>query len=199
MEDDMMKRLPIPGLFLLPSFVSKADERRLLRYLDRHPWSTELARRTLHFGWKYDYRTRSSAFPMEKAIPMTGRIAQLSHILLEHSNFLGDLRPSSLDMCIVNEYTRNQGIAGHIDASVFGPVIYILSLGEDTVMNFIPPSGETVPVYIPRFSILILSGAARSTWKHEIPKRVTYIIDGKSLTKAIDYRRVSLTYRTLCK
>jgi alkylated DNA repair dioxygenase AlkB len=42
-----------------------------------------------------------------------------------------------------------------------------------------------------------MSGDARTEWTHEIPKRKTYTVDGKSIKKDDDYRRISMTYRTI--
>ena len=191
--------LPVPGLFCIPLFVSESEEQEILQFLDGFVWSTELARRTLHFGRKYNYRSRS--LEEEPVKPMSGPIERLIQRILSYSEFLGDLAPSPLNMhngmCIVNEYTRAQGIAGHVDAAIFGPIIYSLSLGEDAVMTFTPPSGHAVPVFIPRFSLLVMSGAARYEWKHQIDKKVSYEIAGRKIVKHSSYRRVSLTYRTM--
>lgn len=72
----------------------------------------------------------------------------------------------------INEYQPGHGITPHIDASYFGPVIAILSLGGSTVMLF-----RTAPFAydraIPPRSLTILTGDARYKWTHEIlPKSV---------------------------
>lgn len=101
--------------------------------------------------------------------------------------------------CIVNRYLRGEGISAHTDAKSFGPVIVSISLEAPTNMIFTHPSKETISLYLPRRSILILTGEARDTYKHEIPSRVTIDLPDRvtKISKPLDYRRISLTYRTL--
>lgn len=57
---------------------------------------------------------------------------------------------------------------------------------------------ERFECFLPRRSVVKLSGPARYEWKHSIPSRVTYIDNtGVKVTKPQDYRRISLTFREL--
>lgn len=64
-----------------------------------------------------------------------------------------------------------------------------------------PSSGtEKFECFLPRRSIVMLSGPSRYEWKHSIEKKVTYIDDtGTRIIKPQDYRRISLTFRELAK
>lgn len=189
----VIQSLPVPGLYFIPLFISESEEQDILQFLDTLPWSTELSRRVMHFGRKYNYRAKTA----EPTVPMIGLIESIAQRIVSYSGFLGDLAPAAFDMCIVNEYTRSQGIAGHVDAAIFGPVIYSLSLNEDTVMKFTSSTGYCVPIFVPRFSLLVMTGAARYEWNHGIDKKVSYMVNGYKTTKLPSYRRISLTYRTM--
>ena len=99
--------------------------------------------------------------------------------------------------CIVNEYLPGQGIGMHADHRDFGPIVASLSLGADWPMRFRPRAtrpyaagalpGDEVAV-LPRRSVLVLAGRARSAWMHGIDR-------GDSARETA--RRVSATFRTL--
>lgn len=43
-----------------------------------------------------------------------------------------------------------------------------------------------------------MTGETRDVWTHEIPRRKSVTNDsGKRITKSDDYRRISITYRTV--
>ena len=101
--------------------------------------------------------------------------------------------------CIVNEYRPGQGIGMHADHRDFGPVVASLSLADDWPMRFRPRSvrpyardglpGDEVAV-LPRRSVLVLAGAARSAWMHGIDR-------ADSARAAAT--RLSATFRTLAR
>ena len=176
------------GLRVIPDTDSVEKEEELLTFIDTQPWSTELSRRTQHYGRKYDYNRRSIAGA--EAPPIEGP-------LLEVAQWLSRYNVLTPEQCIVNEYTRGQGIAPHIDKDVFGPVVAGISLGGDAVMEFTRGT-ETYQAFLPRRSLLIMSGEARTQWKHALPKRVTYIDpQGTKISQPADFRRVSITFRTM--
>ncbi|XP_023592713.1 alkylated DNA repair protein alkB homolog 8 isoform X2 [Trichechus manatus latirostris] len=71
------------------------------------------------------------------------------------------------------EGTDNQnGIPAHIDThSAFEDEIISLSLGAEIVMDFKHPDGVTVPVMLPRRSLLVMTGESRYLWTHGITPR----------------------------
>jgi alkylated DNA repair dioxygenase AlkB len=174
------------GLYLILEFLTETEEHEIITWLDKQLWSTALSRRTQHYGYIYDYtRKNVQATP---TIPISGPLQKIAERLINIPT-----------QCIVNEYTRNQGIAPHIDSLSFGPIIISISLNADTIMTFTKPESIPFECLLPRRSIVILSGPARYQYKHSINKKVTYIdpITNLKVTKPSDYRRISLTYRTL--
>lgn len=178
------------GLCLTLDFITEAEEQEIVTWLDTQSWSTALTRRTQHYGYIYDY-TRKNV-QMTPTTPISGPLERIAERL---SAIVNDFKPTQ---CIVNEYTRSQGIAPHIDNLSFGPIIISISLLADTVMVFTRNS-EVFERLLPRRSFVMLSGPARYEYKHSINKNVTYISPTTHLkvTKPHDYRRISLTYRTL--
>jgi alkylated DNA repair dioxygenase AlkB len=181
----------VPGLSGLQSYLDVEDERELLEFIDAQPWSNTLSRRTQHYGFVYDYKSRRVP---EKTTPISGEILRVFNDLVEQ----GIYESTDAIQCIVNEYTRKQGISAHTDAPIFGAVICSISLGADTVMNYDHPDGRSVPVFLARRSLVVMEEDAREVWKHSIPQTTSYRNpDGIRVTKPEDYRRVSLTFRVV--
>ena len=147
-----------------------------------------LRRRVQHYGYRYDYRGASHPEP---AAPFPRWAEVMADRLRGH--FRGALPVQ----CIVNEYRPRQGIGMHADHADFGPIVASLSLATDWPMRFRPrsvrpyargglPSDEVA--VLPRRSVLVLAGAARSAWMHGIDPADTA---GEAAT------RLSATFRTL--
>ena len=178
------------GAVIVPDFVTPAEEERILLCIAQAPWMTELSRRVQHYGYRYDYRGASRPEP---AAPFPRWAAVMADRLRDRFN--GALPVQ----CIVNEYRPGQGIGMHADHRDFGPVVTSLSLPADWPMRFRPRSvrpyardglpGDEVAV-LPRRSVLVLAGAARSAWMHGIDRADTA---GQAAT------RLSATFRTLAR
>ena len=78
------------GARLVPDIVTEAEERRILLRISQAPWLTDLSRRVQHYGFRYDYRNRSSgrsapapAFPRwaeaiaDRLLPLTTCFADM--------------------------------------------------------------------------------------------------------------------------
>ena len=176
------------GAVLVPDFVTPAEEARLLLRVSQAPWLTELRRRVQHYGFRYDYRGAAAPVP---ATPFPRWASVMSDRL--RARFAGALPVQ----CIVNEYRPGQGIGMHADHRDFGPVVASLSLGADWPMRFRPratrpyaagalPADEIA--VLPRRSVLVLAGAARTAWMHGIDRA-----DSARETAT----RVSATFRTI--
>ena len=178
------------GARLVPDIVTEAEERRILLRISQAPWLTDLSRRVQHYGFRYDYRNRSSG--RHAPAPAFPRWAEAIADRLQP--FFDGRRP---DQCIVNEYRPGQGIGMHADHETFGPNVVSLSLGAAWPMNFRPRSvrpyargglaSDQVAV-LPRRSALVLRDAARSAWMHGIDPAA-----GARQPET----RISATYRTL--
>lgn len=180
--------MAVPGLALQLDLLSPELEQELVTYLDGQVWSTKLSRRTQHYGYEYDYKSRKAPLA---AAPFAGPILRIAEHLATH----GLMRPTQ---CIVNEYTSDQGISAHTDAPIFGPMIVSISLLAPAEMIFTRPDQPTQRVVLLPRSLLIMTGESRSLWKHEIKGTRKFILpDGTPYVKPASYRRISLTFRTM--
>lgn len=105
-----------------------------------------------------------------------------------------------------------QGICAHVDLLRFDDGIAIVSLESPCVMHFTPassntkeeeeenyghPVGPKVAVYLNPGSLVIMSGEARYSWKHEINRKPGFQVwDGQELEQK---RRISVTLRKLAQ
>jgi alkylated DNA repair dioxygenase AlkB len=178
----------IEGLRYVPDFVTLEEQDRLLRQIDAGEWRADLRRRVQHYGYRYDYKSRSVDYSMRLG-ELPPWAAELAGKLLAESYF-NELP----DQVIVNEYEPGQGISNHIDCEpCFTGVIASLSLGSECVMNFTnKESGLVIPVLLEPCSLVVLQGPARYEWMHGIPARKSDEIAGRTLRRS---RRVSLTFR----
>jgi alkylated DNA repair dioxygenase AlkB len=178
----------IEGLVYVPNLLAPVAQAQLLREIDAQHWMTVLRRRVQHYGYRYDYRSRS--------VDRSMRLGDLPAWAVTVADlFQGrGLLARSPDQVIVNEYEPGQGISNHIDCEpCFDDNIASVSLGSPCVMNFTRQStGEVVPVLLEAGSAVILTREARYNWMHGIPARKKDTFDGRSFTRS---RRVSLTFR----
>ena len=177
----------IEGLSYVSEFISEDTASYLLKQIDQERWSADLKRRVQHYGYRYDYKVRSVSME-DRLGPLPSWLDQfISHHL--HNSVLTE-RP---DQVIVNEYLPGQGISAHVDCiPCFGDTIASLSLASATTMTFFGPTGERNNLYLQPGSLLVLTGEARSKWRHAIPARKSDMIDGQRRKRR---RRVSLTFR----
>ena len=185
------------GLEYHNDFLDDSEEDGLLAHIDNSEWLTDLSRRVLHFGYKYDYTNRR--------LDETARIGPLPEWLTQLSNMVREaaseeakqlLDPHQLfEQAIINEYLPGQGIAPHIDRDCFGPIVATVSLGSAVNMDFCRDStgDEYVQRLEPR-SLVLLHGDARFKWRHGIAKRHSDTWNGQKTKRQ---RRVSITFRTI--
>lgn len=178
----------VSGLSYIEDFITIDKESEIIKYIDTKDWNLSLKRRTQHYGYEYNYSSRSAE---TLAPPLEGPIKQVADVL-------AGLNVITPQQAIVNEYSKLQGIAAHTDAKLFGPVVVSLSLISPTNMIFSHPTHSSVSLTLMPRSIVILSGDARETWKHQIdPVSTVTMKDGTIYQKPDDYRRISVTYRTM--
>ncbi|EFC41455.1 hypothetical protein NAEGRDRAFT_58773 [Naegleria gruberi] len=211
----------IGGLYIIENIIDVAEERKLVKFIDSQKWNDEISRRTQHYGVSYNYGARG----VKEALKVPPVPSEFSDLLEEIKNKEGLdsirnlMEGIDFKQVIINEYKgAKQGISKHVDhCQDFGPLILILSLGDECVMKFhkleqvkeedlkkkkvkrteVSPS-ECYDRRMPRRSLIILSGDARYQYQHEIPKTMVFKIDGKQFLKRSEsYRRVSITYRSL--
>ncbi|WP_420625158.1 alpha-ketoglutarate-dependent dioxygenase AlkB [Candidatus Poriferisodalis sp.] len=185
------------GLEYEPEFLSAAGETALLGHIDDGEWLTDLSRRVLHYGYKYDYSNRGLD-DSARIGPLPEWLTDLAHKVREAASpdaaqLLDPDRP--FEQAIINEYLPGQGIAPHIDRDCFGPVVATVSLGSAVNMDFhCDATGDDYVERLEPRSLLLMHGDARSGWRHGIAKRQT---DNRSGQKIQRHRRVSITFRTI--
>ncbi|KAF0977821.1 hypothetical protein FDP41_003143 [Naegleria fowleri] len=218
-SSSLKEDVEIPGLYLAENFIDQETETKLMKEIDEREWRSDLTRRTQHYGYAYNYSSRNvnNSNNQTSAPP----IPEVFKELLKDIQAVASEQIKSLEFkqVIVNEYKgTSQGISKHVDQCIdFGPVILILSLGDDCVMRFhklervieeelvsksvkrkeVSPS-IVVDKLLPRRSLIILSKDARYQFQHEIPKTKTFKVKNTVVkTRTESYRRVSVTFRSL--
>jgi alkylated DNA repair dioxygenase AlkB len=178
----------VSGLVYVAGFLPEPTQQQLLQEIDSRPWMPELKRRVQHYGYCYDYRSRS--------VDRSMRLGNLPEWAVAVANLLQQrgLIDRPPDQLIVNEYEPGQGISSHIDCEpCFDGNVVSISLGSPCVMNFTHrTSGEVVPVLLEAGSAAVLTGDARYEWMHSIPARKSDTFAGRTYQRS---RRLSLTFR----
>ena len=174
------------------AFLDADSQRELIERIDAEAWRADLGRRVQHYGWRYDYQTRTVTPDMELG-PLPDWVAELAHRLHVETK-LFDRVP---DQAIVNEYRPGQGIALHADRQCFGATVASVSLSDDWEMRLRPVGGTSKDdrrLMLARGSAVILTGDSRSRWMHGIDKRKT---EKSPVGERDRQRRLSLTFRTM--
>lgn len=180
--------LGVNGLLYIPHYISTPHHDALIQTIDAQPWRSDLARRTQHYGYIYDYRAKR----------------------VDQSAYLGDLPPwlhriaaqcvtdgltaQTPNQAIINEYTPGQGIASHIDClPCFDDVVISLSLAAPAVMD-LKQQEQHVPILLEPRSLLVLRSEARYKWTHGIARRQQDQVNGHAISRQ---RRLSVTFRNV--
>jgi alkylated DNA repair protein alkB family protein 8 len=224
----------VPGLELIRDFLSVEDEELILSSRFGGPsspmWIESISRRIQHFGFTFNYRTLMLDFNSESTPPFPPEFVNLARCIAsydckEMNSVTSKCSPVSesfpinireeLTQLTLNEYYPGQGIASHIDTeSVFGPDIFIISVGSGVTMTMtqqrvVPATSEDdivggegdeedtrckkkKHVYLYPRSLLVMRGDSRYLWSHTITPRKSDKIDGELIQRG---RRVSLTFR----
>lgn len=178
------KQITVPGLRYIPEYITLEQETLLIEIINSMPWDCQLKRRTQHYGYKYDY-TSKSIDPSYYLDIIPAWLNTLCDQLYNEGIF--EAKP---DQVIVNEYMPGQGIAAHIDCiPCFSNTICSLSLASHCMMDFIN-SDIKHSIMLESRSLLILQDDARYKWKHGISPR-------KSDNGTKRQRRISLTFRKI--
>jgi len=178
----------ISGLLYIPSYISQPHHDFLIETIDAQPWRGDLARRTQHYGYVYDYRAKS----VDPASRLGDLPPWLERIALQLA--ADGLMSKAPDQAIVNEYAPGQGIASHIDCvPCFDDVVISLSLAAPVVMD-LKHKEQHVPILLEPRSLLVLRGEARYHWTHGIAKRQQDTVNGTVIARE---RRLSVTFRNV--
>lgn len=100
-----------------------------------------------------------------------------------------------LDQLTVNAYPSGVGISPHVEThSAFGDAIAALSLAGPAVMVFRREDDPQKALFLPRRSLLVMSGEARLAWAHYVPHRKADPLESGDVVPR-GARRVSFTFR----
>jgi len=173
----------LPGLTYCADLLTPADEGELvrrIRALDFAPFrfqGREGRRRTVSFGWAYDFddsRLREAPPIPEVLLPLRAHVAAVAQI--DAAQFVHAL---------VIEYGVGAGIGWHRDRPAFGLVAGI-SLVAPCTLRFrqrVAERFERASLELAPRSAYVLTGPARYAWEHSIAPTETL--------------RYSVTFRTL--
>lgn len=172
----------IDGLTYIENFINDNEEKDLIEFLDNQIWNNDLQRRTIHYGYKYDYFEKNK---LDETLPIPFELFFIKEKIENHLN-------KTFNQIIVNEYNPGQGIYSHIDnINLFDEIIVSLSLNSDIIMDFINTNQNHIEhLLLKKNSIVILQNNARYTYKHGIKAR-------KSDNGIKRNRRISITFRNV--
>ena len=200
----------VPGVSVLPSFITHIEEVTILSFLARQQWRTDLSRRTIHYGGTYCIMPPRSASPGTKkrienniitAPPIPETLTFLTDRMASHGLYSADQKPEYI---IVNEYLAGHGISAHIEKFRFDEPVCGLTLGDGDHLRFheldepddgsvrtgkaakAARTGRKADVWMPSRSLLVMKGEGRWKWQHEI-------VRGRK--KHDGFKRTSLTFR----
>jgi alkylated DNA repair dioxygenase AlkB len=175
---------PPEGFRYRPELIAPEDETALLarvrslpfREFEFHGYVGK--RRTVSFGWHYDFSGRR----LRKADDIPGFLLPLRQAAAAFAG-MGSER---LQHVLVVEYGPGAGIGWHRDKAVFGEVVGV-SLLSPCVFRMRRKVGERkwerVSLTVEPRSAYHLSGEARSVWEHSIPQ-------AEALRYSITFRNV---------
>lgn len=182
----------IKGLLLLKNVINESLRKKLLIDIESQDWSLELTRRVQHYGFKYDYSLREPS--VKKLVPTT----PIPDSFMAIAKCLYDvgLLPFLSNQVIVNEYEPGQGIGKHRDHHpIFKDGIATLTLEGTCVMDFESraKSLKKESIFLEPGDLIVMRGDARYEYTHEIKKRSSDKINGKTVKRG---KRISITFRT---
>jgi alkylated DNA repair dioxygenase AlkB len=134
-------------------------------------------RRTVSFGWRYDFNVQELKDAEEIPsflLPLRARVAEFAHLSADR-----------LQHAMVTEYRPGAAIGWHRDRPEFEDVIGV-SLGATCLFRFRRETGtrwERASIELQPWSAYLLRGPSRTDWQHSIPP--------------VDKLRYSITFRSL--
>jgi alkylated DNA repair dioxygenase AlkB len=188
MPEDPLELWPGPrafpeGFAYQPELVTATEEQELVERLVRLPLTAfdfhgyTARRRTLSFGWHYDFGRRT----LEQVEDIPDWLLPLREAA---ARFAG-LAPEQLPHVLVLEYAPGSAIGWHRDKAAFGDVVGISLLApcRFRLRRKVGARWDRVSLVAESRSAYLLRGPSRSEWEHSIP--------------AVDALRYSITFRSL--
>ena len=193
-----------PGAASCPPMPSIGEKIEDTDDLIRKGLGWEVLAKIIHKTRKYDFREDFHSRDESTGIKIDDCQIKSEE---QQSTTKNEISFPDLNQMTVNHYKPGEGIGSHVDTpSAFGDGLVSISLNSGVVMEFtkvttnkttdderVPQSRHKKLVYLPRRSLVLMSGPSRFEWEHQIVTRRTDTHDGKVLPRGL---RVSLTLRT---
>jgi alkylated DNA repair dioxygenase AlkB len=167
---DLFGETSLPeGMKYQPNFLRADEERALLHNIEGLPFRDfefhgfTGKRKTVSFGWRYDFNGGG--------LTKTGDMPPFLTSLRAHAEAFAGNALGSFQQVLVTEYAPGAGIGWHKDRSVFGDVVGISLLSPCTFrLRKRSMKGFTRQNLVaePR-SAYLLRGSSRPEWEHSIP------------------------------
>ena len=174
---------PPEGLHYREDLITLDEELQLVNHIRELPLKEfifqgyEAKRRTISFGWHYDFADAS--------INRTEPIPRFLLPLREKAALFADVSPDDFPHVLVTEYTPGTPIGWHRDRPVFREVVGIslLSACPFRLRRRTAQGWERFTLKLEPRSAYLLKGLVRDQWEHSIPP--------------VDSLRYSITFRSL--
>lgn len=150
--------LTVLGLNIVYNFITEEEEQNLINHVKTgDKKKSHAGRNTIRrYGSTVPYNSNM----MSDRIPLF--IQTYFDRMLEMN--LSKNRPDSIT---INEYRKGQGIVAHIDSVGSGPVISVLGLASDAIMDF-SLDNQIESINFPRRALVQMSDDIRWKWKHGV-------------------------------
>jgi alkylated DNA repair dioxygenase AlkB len=171
-QQDLFAKVPSnlpPGLRYQPGLIDELDAGKLTALIEKLPFKAfefhgfTAKRRTVSFGWKYD-------FSAERLRP-AGEMPSFLEPLRDRAAAFAGMKPETIEHALITEYQRGAAIGWHKDKAVFAKVVGI-SFGSACTMRFRKQVGskwDRRSLTLEPGSAYLIDGPARSEWEHSIP------------------------------
>src|SRR4051812_38215820 len=175
-------RMP-EGFKYAAGVLSVDEERELVEHIQPLPFKEfEFhgylgKRRTVSFGWKYNYDTR--------ALEESREIPDFLLPVRERAASFAEMPSGDLQQILITEYGAGAGIGWHRDKGQFGQIVGLSLLARCTfrLRRKQGTQWERASIVAEPRSAYLMSGPSRSEWEHSIPP--------------VDALRYSITLRNL--
>ena len=181
---DLFGEVHLPeGMKYQADFFHAEEERVLLYDAERLPFKEfefrgfTGKRRTVSFGWRYDFKSGG----LTKTDDMPGFLIGLR----ARAEAFAENPPGGFQQVLVTEYPPGAGIGWHKDRSVFGDVVGISLLSPCTfrMRRRMGDRFECKSLTAEPRSVYLLRGPSRTEWQHSIP--------------GVEALRYSITFRNI--
>ena len=171
----------IDGLTIVKDFITVDEEQKLLKIIENLEWNGSLLRKSRHFGYIYNYKTKTIGkddyignLP-EWIKPYINRIYKKGYI---------DKYP---DQITINRYLPGEGIAAHIDVpEVFAEKLYSISIGSGCNIDF-QNKTEYHSYYIYPRTFMLMENSARYEYTHCIKRYKSDIVENQKIDRDTPY------------